>query len=120
MKGSIGKYLKKDGREEVRIHFSVWLLDGVELRDVTVFPHECGTCIGGDHTHVELNDQRTPVEIIAADAFVIDPDSKKAIDNYLRAKLAVNNITDRLIKALSAHVVTKSRGGLFTSLLAQD
>lgn len=119
MNGSIGKYLKNDGREEIRIHFPTWELDGMELLNVTVFPHQCGTCIGGDHTHVELNDQRIPVEIIAADAFVIDPDSKKVIDVYLRAKLAVNNITGRLIKGLSAHVETKSRGGLFTSLSVQ-
>ena len=40
-KGSIGKYRKPDGKEEVRIHFPSWELDGKILHNVTVFPHLC-------------------------------------------------------------------------------
>ena len=119
MKGNAGRYRKPDGREEVRIHFALWVLDGVELQNVTVFPHQCGSCVGGDHTHVELNDVREPFEVIAKDAIDLEPRHRELIDDYLRAKLSIDRLTLELCAYLPPYGEASARKGLFTQLVAQ-
>lgn len=97
MQGTIGLYEKPGKPPEVRIHFPQWKLpDGTILRDVTVFPHLCGTCVGGDHTHVEFNDVRPPVRTLANVSFEFTTDERGVIDRYLAAKLELFRITGSL------------------------
>ncbi len=102
--GSIGRYQKPDGSEEVRIHFPLWELDGKQIRNVTIFPHMCGTCIGGDHTHVEVDDTREPVSVIVKDGISLDGAQAQQIDRYLREKLAVNSVTSELFMLVSPYL----------------
>ena len=105
MKGSVGLFAKKDGLSEVRIHFPKWLLpDGRELTDVTVFPHPCGTCVGGDHTHVEPFDTREVAHWVRRDCVELSPEHREIIDQYLVAKLRLWEITNAMHqKHISAH-----------------
>ncbi len=108
-KGTIGVYRKPDGREERRVHFPEWELDGSTLRDVTVFPHLCSACAGGDHSHVEINDTRSPIRIIIADAVEFPPEVVETIDAYLRQKIAVDKMTDsmhRIVETVARALAT--------------
>lgn len=96
--GTVGRYQKQNGNEEIRIHFVCWALpNGRELNHVSIFPHACKKCVGGDHTHIEINDDRKPIEIIK-EGVVFSPAHKKAMDCYLLEKLAINNITHDLLE----------------------
>lgn len=90
MKGSVGRYLKREGVTEIRIHFPVWTLaDGRTVHNVTIFPHLCGTCIGGDHTHVEINDVRMPIEVLKDETVQLSDEHVSLVSAYLESKLAV-------------------------------
>ena len=115
--GTIGIYKKPGKQDELRIHFPAWELDGEIIPDVTVFPHLCGTCIGGDHTHVEIHDNRAPFMIIAENAVVLSDEHKKVIDDYLRAAIRVHAITQELAKYLGTH--HSARPKLFSDLLGK-
>ncbi len=104
-KGSIGRYQKLNGAEEVRIHFAVWELDGRQLSNVTIFPHLCGTCVGGDHTHVEVDDMREPLLIIAREVIELDPAQTARINRYLREKFSVNEVTADLYGLVKQYLV---------------
>lgn len=93
-RGSIRRYRKPSGVEEVCIHFPQWVLDdGHTIRDVTIFPHACNTCVGGDHMHVNMHDTREAVAIIAEDAVTLSPAHEHVINRFLKEKLALNTLT---------------------------
>ena len=103
MAGTVGRYRKPDGREEIRIHFPEWeLADGRVARNVSVFPHVCGTCAGGDHTHVEINDTREPIEILERGAVTFSDKHAAVIESLIIAKLAVDALTLKLMRYVKA------------------
>jgi hypothetical protein len=116
MKGTIGLYEKPGKPKEVRIHFPLWELpDGMVVRNVTVFPHPCDTCIGGDHTHVEYNDTRTPLKILAHECVELTAEERFAISELLRTKLRVDRMTLSLHAHIAQYAPVGRREGLFTS-----
>lgn len=87
-KGSVGLFEKKDGEQEVRIYFPTFTLtSGQVLEHVTLFPHPCGTCVGGDHTHVEVFDVRQPTLWLKRDCVELAPLHRTMINEYLKVKL---------------------------------
>lgn len=103
MQGMIGRYQKPNGSEEMRVHFPTWRLpDGRVLRDVTIFPHLCETCMGGHHTHVEINDRRERLEIIG-NAPELGDEHRALIDRYLTTKVEIDEATDVLASWAGSH-----------------
>lgn len=99
-----GEYEKPSGAKEVRWHFPEWKLSsGRVVPDVSIFPHPCGTCTGGDHTHVETHDERKPLKVLREADLEFPPEVKAAIDRYIESKLALNGETLRLVVMLAAH-----------------
>lgn len=103
MLGSVGKYRKPNGVEEVRMHFAEWLLeDGRVLKNVTVHPHLCGTCAGGDHTHVEINDMRQPESVLGDRCVNLSEAHLEALNRLLVEKVAVDSLTRELATYIAA------------------
>lgn len=93
----IGLFKNAKGEEQVRMVFPEWGLGGgTVLTQVSVHPHLCGTCVGGDHTHVEINDTREPLQIISATDIGFSSDELEAINDLLRQKLRVDALTGKL------------------------
>lgn len=91
--GILGRYKKPNKADELRIHFASWILeDGREVSDVTVFPHPCSTCVGGDHMHVEVNDTRERAEVLE-EGITLSSAHKEAIDRFIVEKLALDELT---------------------------
>jgi len=61
MEVRIGQFETRRGLER-RMFVEAWHLpDGTVVRGVTIHPHICSECIGGDHVHVHT--QQTPVSL---------------------------------------------------------
>jgi hypothetical protein len=111
MQGTISEYQKPNGDKEVRMHFPVWKLpNGEVVMNVTVFPHPCDTCAGGDHTHVEMNDLRPALRVIAFEAVELSAEHTAALDRVLMEKIAVDALTLELAEYLSDHAHTHVHG----------
>lgn len=101
MRGRKGRYKKPSGAEETRWHFPAWELPGGQVvQDVSIFPHPCEACAGGDHTHVEINDTRQPLEVLEESDVDLPPHLKLVIDRHLEATLGLNIVTGELAKLL--------------------
>lgn len=95
MEGVLGVLTRPDGQKEVHARFASWPLpDGSVVEHVSIHPHPCGTCIGGDHTHVEQGDVREPFEPIRP--FVLPEAFVQTITQLLVEKKRVNELTQEL------------------------
>ncbi len=92
------------GQQEVRLYFHTWVVDGHTLKDVTVFPHPCKpeVCEYGDHVHIEVYEDDKLVEVIEKDHVTLTEGQVAAINDYLRAQLAVNRLTHDLLHLVGA------------------
>ncbi|HVU75711.1 MAG TPA: hypothetical protein VHD38_02670 [Candidatus Paceibacterota bacterium] len=92
------------GREELRLYFPAWEVDGQTLKDVTVFPHPCKpeVCEYGDHVHIEVYEDDKLVRVIEKDHVTLTSEQEAAINAYLRAQLAVNQMTHDLLHLVGA------------------
>ena len=105
----IGVFQNAKGHEQVRLVFPEWQLsDGTVLHSVSIHPHLCGTCVGGDHTHVEMNDERMPARVLKEDDIELSAVHVRAINRLLREKLRVDGLTRELatyVEAFETHHV---------------
>jgi hypothetical protein len=65
----------------------------VVVLGVTVFPHPCGTCAGGDHVHVDTH--QVPDYLEEGEVALL-PEAVEAIEAVLRAAAQLNAWTHRL------------------------
>lgn len=101
----VGVFQNARGERQTRLVFPDWEYadDDVihTIHYVSVHPHLCGTCVGGDHTHVEINDRREPVQPFTAAEIDLRPTHKEAIDSLIRQKRLVDGLTQELAKYLT-------------------
>lgn len=100
MKGTIALFNRR-GNEEVRIYFPQYELDGQIIEGVTVYPHPCTQCAGGDHTHVDVYE--SPLRIVNTDSVSLTREQKEAVDAHLRAADALNRMTSDLVKIIEQY-----------------
>lgn len=105
MKGRLEEYATRNGSTAVRILFPFWKLpDGRTVRNVNVFPHECGpdVCEEGDHVHVDTYDNRPAARVLGE--VEISSQHAEIIGRMLAAQLDLNEHT----RALAEHLAPRA------------
>lgn len=102
MDGYVGEFITRLGNRETRLFFPEWPLgEGKKAVGVTVYPHLCGTCVGGNHTHIDID--QTPLKICNGDAGPVvrlTEAQVEVITGYIKAMMQVDGLTHDLHHAL--------------------
>lgn len=103
MKAILSTYQKPSGMFEVRVLIPTWEFDsGFVVRNVSLHPHPCGTCVGGDHTHVEINDFRVPIKVLEEFDLLLPRDLQSRVENLIEAKIAIDAKTREITLAITS------------------
>ncbi|HLD82046.1 MAG TPA: hypothetical protein VJA22_02485 [Patescibacteria group bacterium] len=97
MKAQVGIFKTKHGVREKRLFIAQWTTDSLTVPGVTIYPHPCGTCTGGDHTHIDIH--QTPEHLLEVEV-ELSPEQVEIISAYLSAMSHVDQLTQALSELL--------------------
>lgn len=93
MKAQVGEFETRLGNRETRLYVRKWPYGDTTVHGVTIFPHLCGECVGGDHVHVDTLQE--PVSLSSKDATLTE-EQVSIVTDFLEAQLSLNEHAESL------------------------
>lgn len=87
MKVRVGGFVTRHASREVRLYAEQWPLDDRTIEGVTIFPHLCGECVGGDHVHIDTDQE--PVYLREGEV-ELPEEMVATVSSLLQAQLQLN------------------------------